>query len=155
MEVRAVGGPQDKAAGTRPVQAGLAQQASDAFGAMALAAGLQFDMDAWGPVTALVGGVDRANVDGQRDIDLGAGAGRGAPPSVVADAGDSEGRAERREGVVGLYRADPFVALWGGSERMPSVFFRMSRCSRTRWSSALRARFSAARSGRLGVASPK
>ena len=83
------------------------------------------------------------------------GTGRGRLPGVVTGAGHVERRAQRGEGVFGFHGFDPLVACFDGSVKMPSVFFSMSRCSRTRASSALRARFSASRSSRCGVASPQ
>ena len=56
----------------------------------------------------------------------------GAPlqPVVVAAGGDFEIGTKQKQGVISFHRMDPFVAFGDGSERMPNVFFKMSRCSR-------------------------
>ena len=46
--------------------------------------------------------------------------------------------AKAKDRVIVLHRVDPFIALADGSERMPSVFFKMSRCSR-KWRFSRRA----------------
>ena len=53
-----------------------------------------------------------------------------SPIPVIEPAGRNlEVGAKRRDGMVGSHRVNPFVAFPDGSERMPNVFFRMSRCS--------------------------
>ena len=53
-----------------------------------------------------------------------------SPIPVIEPAGRNlEVAAKHRDGMVGSHRVNPFVAFPDGSERMPNVFFRMSRCS--------------------------
>ena len=53
-----------------------------------------------------------------------------SPIPVVEPAGRNlEVAAKHRDGMVGSHCVNPFVAFPDGSERMPNVFFRMSRCS--------------------------
>src|SRR5208283_4657860 len=72
------------------------------------------------------------NLLGQALIFLGARAGLGLAvgPVVIAAGGHFQGFAERANGVLGFHRVNPLKALDGGSERMPKVFFKMSRCWR-------------------------
>ena len=53
-----------------------------------------------------------------------------SPIPVIEPAGRNlEVGAKHRDGMVGSHRVNPLVAFPDGSERMPNVFFRMSRCS--------------------------
>ena len=76
-------------------------------------------------------------------IGLGAGARLAPDPGMVAATRDVQRPAQLGDGVFGLHRFYPFKPLPGGSEIMPKVFFRMSRCCATRCSSRWRRRFSA------------
>src|SRR5437660_433834 len=67
-------------------------------------------------------------------------------PVVITTAGDFKGTAKLIDGVLAAHLVDAFVALFGGSERMPKVFFRISRCTRRRSFSRRKAAFSAAKS---------
>ena len=49
-------------------------------------------------------------------------------PVVIAAGAHFKSLAQRGNGVVGFQSVDALEALLGGSERMPKVFFRMSRC---------------------------
>src|ERR1051325_8435755 len=49
-------------------------------------------------------------------------------PIVVTAGRDGKGPTEQRDGMVDFQGVDPLVALLGGSERMPKVFFKISRC---------------------------
>ena len=51
-------------------------------------------------------------------------------PCIIAAFRNSKRVAEHAHAVVRFQRVDPCEALLGDSERMPKVFFRMSRCSR-------------------------
>src|SRR5688500_11949690 len=51
-------------------------------------------------------------------------------PVIVAAGRDIEVGAKAMNGIVGFHRVDPFKPVEGGSERIPNVFFKMSRCSR-------------------------
>jgi len=51
-------------------------------------------------------------------------------PGIIAAFGNGKGLAKHAHAVVRFQRVDPCEALLGGSERMPNVFFNMSRCSR-------------------------
>ena len=114
----------------------------------------QFPVNARGTVTLAMPGVDDLNGGQQRRIGAGTSAGRTLLPGMIARPCHLEDGAELRQGMFGAHGLDPLAAFLEGSVKMPSVFFRMSRCSRTRANSALSARFSADRSARSGVASP-
>src|SRR5687767_2866897 len=60
-------------------------------------------------------------------------------PVVVATARDIQRLAESLNGKVSFQRVDALEPLFGGSERMPNVFFKISRCWRTRSNSRRRA----------------
>ena len=49
-------------------------------------------------------------------------------PFIVPAGGDLKGFAQLADGMLRFQGVDPLVALFGGSERMPKVFFKMSRC---------------------------
>jgi hypothetical protein len=59
-------------------------------------------------------------------------------PVVEAAGGDFKELTQSQDGVIGFHRMDPFIALGDGSERMPNVFFKMSRCS-VKWRISRRA----------------
>ena len=63
---------------------------------------------------------------------LGAFRGLWLEPGVVAAARGTKHRAQRLSGVFTAHRFDLGIPLRGCSERMPSDFFRMSRCSARR-----------------------
>src|ERR1035441_1541925 len=76
--------------------------------------------------------VDLDNQQSQARIFLGARAGLGlaVDPVVIAAGGNFQGFAERTNGMLGFHRVNPLKTLDGGSERMPKVFFKISRCWR-------------------------
>jgi hypothetical protein len=50
------------------------------------------------------------------------------PPIIVAAGGDFKRLTKRGDGMFAFQCGNPLEALFGGSERMPKVFFKMSRC---------------------------
>ena len=76
--------------------------------------------------------MDPDNLLNQTRICLGARAelGLAVEPVVIAAGRDFQGVAERANGMVGFHRVNPLKTLVGGSERMPKVFFKISRCWR-------------------------
>lgn len=87
-------------------------------------------------------GVRLAEVPAQLGIGAGPRAGRAAFPRVIAAARHAEGGAQIGRGMVrlqGFHAGEPFGP---GSTRMPSVFFNMSRCVRSRSFSRRKARSS-------------
>src|ERR1017187_10336377 len=60
----------------------------------------------------------------------GAEPGLAVAPVIVATGGDLQGLAQRANGMLGFHRVNPLIPLVGASERMPKVFFRISRCWR-------------------------
>ena len=76
--------------------------------------------------------VDLDNQKSQARIFPGARAGLGltVDPVVIAAGGNFQGFAERTNGMLGFHRINPLKTLDGGSERMPKVFFKISRCWR-------------------------
>lgn len=89
-------------------------------------------LDPRAAVGLAAGRMELDNVLDQLGIFPGAPTGVGLPvvPVVIAAGGDFQGRAKRANGVFGFHRVNPLKALLGGSERMPKVFFKMSRCWR-------------------------
>src|SRR5204863_5704116 len=49
-------------------------------------------------------------------------------PIIIATGRDLKTVAEMANGMFGFHRVNPAVPLLGGSERMPKVFFKISRC---------------------------
>jgi hypothetical protein len=76
--------------------------------------------------------VDLKDVLGQAHIFLGARTGLdlAAAPVVIPAGGYFQGGAERANGVLDFHRVNPLKPLFWGSERMPKVFFKISRCWR-------------------------
>ena len=76
--------------------------------------------------------VNSDNQKGQARIFLGARAGLGLAvnPVVIAAGGDFQSLAQRANGMLSFHRVNPLKTLDGGSDRMPKVFFKMSRCCR-------------------------
>src|ERR1017187_2038320 len=81
---------------------------------------------------ALFGASSGAGQVGQARIFAGArtGLGLAVDPVVIAAGRDFQGFAEPANGMLGFHRFNPLKPLDGGSERMPKVFFKMSRCCR-------------------------
>src|SRR5208283_1797404 len=96
--------------------ASVAQCLLNARAAIGLAAGLM-DLD---------------NLLDQPGIFPGARSGLGLAvgPVVITAGGNFQSFAERTDRMLGFHRVDPLKPLVGGSERMPKVFFKMSRCWR-------------------------
>src|SRR6185295_16776818 len=130
----AVGGLDTVAALLASAQAALVHQAADPIASMMLMLFAKLHDDAWAAVRMTAAGMNLCNGFGQRGIGLGARTGRGAAllPIVLTAFGHFQQFAESLDGMVRFHRVDPCVTLTDGSERMPSVFFKMSRCSR-RW----------------------
>src|ERR1035438_4078028 len=51
-------------------------------------------------------------------------------PVIIAAGRDLQGLAQRANGMVGFHRVNALIPLVGVSERIPKVFFRISRCWR-------------------------
>src|SRR5438105_183674 len=58
------------------------------------------------------------------------GLGLAAKPAVIATGGYFQGFTQRADRMLGFHRVNPLIALVGASERMPKVFFKISRCWR-------------------------
>jgi hypothetical protein len=52
-------------------------------------------------------------------------------PSVIPARGNPKGLTQLPDGMRAFQGVDPLVALFGPSERIPNVFFKMSRCCRS------------------------
>ena len=154
LVVVALRGPWHEPAGAQAAQSVRTHQSRDAFAPVPVALGRQFRLDARRAVAAPMLLMHGADLHAQRGVGAFAFAGFGFDPSVIAVALHGKGRAEGGQGMVGFHAFNGFVALGGGSVKIPTVFFNMSRCSRTRASSARSVRFSAARSPCSGIAEP-
>src|SRR5580704_18000077 len=128
----AVGGLDAKAALLAPAQALLLHESGDAMTPVAasfFAQGLHHARTAVG-VPAL--GMNQVDFVGQRLVFQRARARTSAAlvPVVIAAGGNLQVLAQGQDRILVFHRVDPLGALKDGSERMPSVFFKMSRCSR-------------------------
>jgi hypothetical protein len=114
------------------VKALLLHQPRDAVASMAASFFAQRILHAWTPIGLPASDMNLLNLSGQHLILRTAWAGMRPPllPSVVPAGGNFQVQAERQDGVISFHRVDPFIPLEGGSERMPSVFFKMVHCSR-------------------------
>ena len=132
LVVVTVGGLDPIAALLAAAQAGLLHEAGDAVAAVAASLFAQLIDDARAAVGLAALGMNRFDLLGQGLIGQRARARSRASiePVVVAAGGDFQMLAQEQDRVIGFHRVDPFITLGGGSERMPSVFFKMSRCWR-------------------------
>ena len=131
----------------------IGTQIVDAIAAVPPAECAQASLDAWNTVSGPALLVEVADVHFELLILLlpCSGLALALLPVVIAAFGDFKSLAEQRDGMLIFHGFDPLEALLGGSERMPKVFFRMSRCCR-RWrfsrsSSARRTRIASRFSG--------
>src|SRR5690348_7618059 len=53
-----------------------------------------------------------------------------AKPVVIATGRDFQGFTQRTDRMLGFHRVNPLIPLVRGSERLPKVFFKISRCRR-------------------------
>src|SRR5436190_16300367 len=115
-------------------EAFLLHEAGNAVASMARSLLAQLHHDAWAAVGLAAVRMDGFDLLGQRLVLERPRPGGSEPtaPIVIAAGRGIERGAEHRNGVLFSHRLDPFVALGSGSERMPNVFFNMSRCSLTR-----------------------
>jgi hypothetical protein len=111
----------------------LAHQTGDAVAAINMAAppqGLADARAAIGPATGL-----KLLLDQNRQLLVLAGARRRCAPSfqpgIVAAGRNGQHPAERANRILGFHQLDALEPLFGESERMPKVFFKISRCSRS------------------------
>lgn len=130
----AVGGLDAVAPALAATEARFLHEPGNAVTPMAFSGLAQFPHQTRAAVGLAAALMDQLYLPGQLLILRGARAGRSAPllPVIIAAGRDAEDLAQQADGMFIFHRIDPLVALGGGSERMPSVFFRMSRCSR-RW----------------------
>ena len=97
------------------------------------AAGLALHLlNAWAAIGLATVLVDLDNLLNEPGIFLGARAGLGLAvgPVVITAGGNFLGFTERTDRMLGFHRVDPLKPMVGGPERMPKVFFKMSRCWR-------------------------
>src|ERR1700678_2533864 len=113
-------------------------------------------LNAWAAVGLAAVLMHLDNLLGQPLVFLGAWAGLGlaGEPVVIAAGGDFQGFAQRTKGMLGFHRVNPLKPLDGGSERMPKVFFKISRCWRRYSISRRRPVFSTSNCSALRFAPP-
>src|SRR5436189_4495112 len=116
-----------------PAQPLLAHQTRDAVTTMTLPSIGQFPADARATIRSIIFLINRGDLRAQRGIGQRARTWRGLAlgPIVVPAARHSEGFTKDLDRVLVFHFINPLVTLFGGSERMPKVFFRMSRCWRS------------------------
>lgn len=118
----------------------LAHEFGDSIAAMVATFLGQLFMDAGAAISLAALFVESGDFSAQAFIFLVAlarlGLARG--PVVITAAGDIQQIAKVGNGILVFQRVDALEALFGSSERMPNVFFKMSRCWRTRSSSRRR-----------------
>jgi len=125
----------------------LAHQTAQAVATMPLAQSAQADLNAWAAVGLATVLMNAHDLSLQLLVLLGAQAGLTLPPTpvVVTTGRDGKGCTERADGVLVFQDVDPLEALFGGSEMIPKVFFKMSRCCRRSATSWRRAAISSSR----------
>src|SRR5581483_3223736 len=79
----------------------------------------------------------------QRQVGLRSWSGLATDPGMITAAGHVQGLAQLIDGIISLHRFYPLEPPSDGSEIMPKVFFKMSRCCVIRCSSFCNRRFSA------------
>ena len=128
----AIRGAHPEAAFGATAEALLAHQAGDAVAAIHVTGARQRRLNPGAAVGLAAGRMGLDNALDQLGVFPGAPAGLGLPvlPIVIAAGGNFQGLAERANGMLGFHRVNPLKAFLGGSERMPKVFFKMSRCWR-------------------------
>ena len=131
MVVVAVGGPDAPASLLTPAKALSIHQASHTVTPMTLTLLLEFSDDARAALGLAAVRMNGPNLLGQLLVLEGSRPRCFAPskPSVITALGHLEVRAKQVDGMVAFHRLNPGVTLGDGSERMPNVFFRISRCS--------------------------
>ena len=132
-----------EAAAGLTVQTGHAHQLANPLAATGLAVFLQPDADAGTAVSLAAFPVGLRDQRQQRGIGLGTNPRFTIRPRMIATARDVQRRTQLLNGVFGVHGFYPSKPLAGGSEIMPKVFFRMSRCCTIRCSSRCNRRFSA------------
>ncbi len=110
----------------------LAHQAGDAVAAVLETVLTQLRLDARHPVSLAAGLMNLRDLRLQTLVFPSPGSGLllAVAPVVKAAGGDLERLAQPADGMVHFHRLNALVALLGGSERIPKVFFRISRCWR-------------------------
>src|SRR5215468_2447789 len=128
----AIGGLDAIPAFLTAIKALLLHEAGDAVAAVLVTVFAELIGHARAAISLAALGVDSFNLLAQTLVLPGASTGSLVAflPVIVAAGRDVQHLAKQLDGVVLFHRVDPLVALEGGSERMPRVFFRMSRCSR-------------------------
>ena len=126
---------------------GLAHQAAQTITSVPLPQFAQADLNAWAAVGLATVLMKAHDLSLQLLVLLGAQAGLTLPPTpvIVTTGRDDKGRTERADGVLVFQGVDPLEALFGGSEMIPKVFFKMSRCCRKRATSWRKAAISSSR----------
>jgi len=130
MVMVAVSGADPEAAFDPPTEAFLAHEAGNAIATMRMAGLAQLRLNARAAVSLSAVPMDLEDLRRELEILTGARArmSLAVDPAVITTGGDGQGGAERSDGMFGFHRINPCVPLVGGSERMPKVFFRISRC---------------------------
>jgi hypothetical protein len=141
LVVLAVGGDHAVTALLAPANLLLAHQPADAVAPVPPAQLAQAGLDARTAISLPALLVDATDLPGQLLIFLLAFGRLALPraPLIIAAPGCIKSLAEQRDGMLGFQGVDPLEALLGTSERMPNVFFKMSRCWRKRAFSRRRA----------------
>src|SRR6266699_1594794 len=110
----------------------FAHETTQTVSAMALAVGAQRNLDARSAIGLAALLVNAPDLLLQALILPGPLAGVLLPPApvVVAAGPDLKSLAQSGDGMLSFQRIDPLESFFGGSEMMPKVFFKMSRCWR-------------------------
>jgi hypothetical protein len=103
----------------------LAPDPIDSLAAVMASTLTKLNVQPWGAVSATTLLVNFTNLLGKLSILLGSRAGVGRPlaPLIIPTAAHAKGLAEHLNGISLLHFFDPFVALEGPSQTIPSVFF--------------------------------
>lgn len=114
-------------------QALLLHEPRDAVASMAASFFAQLFLDTRSAIGLSAAGMNLVDLLGQHLVFHRSHARTNTPPLpvVIAAGGNFQVQTEREDGVIRFHRVDPFIPFGDGSERIPSVFFKMVHCSRT------------------------
>ena len=141
MLMVAVGGSDSITALLPAADSRLSHEPSQAVSTMPLTQSAQAGLDAWAAIGLPTVFVNASDLLLEPQVFLHSGGGLTLPslPIVIAAGRDGKALTEQGNGMRGLQGVDPLEPLLGGSEMMPKVFFKMSRCWRKRAFSRRRA----------------
>src|SRR6185295_12864511 len=153
----AVGCPDAKALSLPPTNLLLSHQPLQTVASMSLATSAQNRLDARSSISLPTLLMDLADLLFEPLILLPAQPRLPLPflPVIISTGGNAKGLAQCPDGMLASHDTNPFIPLLWGSERMPNVFFKISRCwRRNAFSRRKAANSSSSFAGEAGVTGP-